>query len=397
MDKKDLSLFYWQEKMTILCNTIRAYTNKITNKIWGVVRMGAMGKKKGDVLISYLTEPFTKAPWQHLSSRHTNYWECYEMARLFSLRGYAVDIINWNDYAFTTKKQYQICVDTQDNLERLSKFLPKECRKVTHIVTASPEFQNAAEKKRLKELKTRRGAILAPRRQVPLSNNIAHADFLEGFGNKTVRATYSNTNKPIFPIPISAVQLFDFPEHKDFNAARNHFLWFGGGGAILKGLDLVLEAFANNPTLHLHICGPTEAEKDFVDAYKKELYETPNIHFYGRVDVGGKVFKKLADTCAALVYPAFSEGTSGAVVQTMHAGIIPIITPETGIAEKAGAIVINNPTVDSISEIVKSFSILPQEELRNTARNIWTYAHTHYTRKAFSEAYAHFIDDILHL
>lgn len=380
-----------------LLNTLQAYRNKFTNKLWGVVHVGAVGKKKGDILISYITEPFTKAPWQHLSSRHTNYWECYEMARLFSSRGYAVDIINWDNRAFTPKKQYQVCVDTQDNLERLSKLLPKECKKVMHIVTASPEFQNTAEKKRLEELKNRREIALAPRRQVSPSNNAAYADFLEGFGNKTVQATYVTANKPIFPIPISVVQLFDFPEHKDFDAARKHFLWFGGGGAILKGLDLVLEVFAKNPALHLHVCGPVEAEKDFVDAYKKELYETSNIHLHGRVDVEGEVFKKLTDTCAALVYPAFSEGTSGAVVQTMHAGIIPIITPETGIAEEVGEIIINNPTVDSISEIVRSFSILPPEELRNTARKTWTYTHEHYTREAFSEAYARFIDDILHL
>ena len=84
------------------------------------------------------------------------------------------------------------------------------------------------------------------------------------------------------------------------------------------------------------------------------------------------------------MYPAFSEGTSGAVVQTMHAGIIPIITPETGISEEAGAIIINDPTVDSISEIVRSFSVLPPEELQHTARNTWTYARAHYTREAFS-------------
>lgn len=383
--------------MSIFSKIILTYSNKLTNKFCGVVHVPAIGKKNGDVLISYITEPFTKTPWEPLSNLHTNYWECHETARLFSERGYAVDIINWDNHVFVPKKQYKVCVDTQNNLEYLSRFLPKGCKKVFHIVSASPEFQNTAEKKRFEELKSRRGVFLAPRRQVPPSNNTAYADFLEGFGNKTVQATYATANKPIFPIPISAVQLFDFPELKDFNTARKHFLWFGGGGAILKGLDLVLEAFIKNPSLHLHICGPIAAEEDFVEVYKKELYETPNIHLYGRIDVTGDIFKKLTDTCGILIYPAFSEGTSGAVVQTMHAGIIPIITPETGIAEEAGAIIIDNPTVESISEAVRSFSVLPPEELQNTARKVWTYAHAHYTREAFSEAYARFIDDILHL
>lgn len=386
-----------QEKMNIPLNTTRAYSNKLTNKLWGVVYMSAVGKKKGDVLISYITEPFTKAPWQHLSNLHTNYWECYEIARLFSVRGYAVDIINWNDSKFIPKKEYGVCLDIQNNLERLSHFLPKDCKKVMHIVSASADFQNAAEKNRLGELKKRRGITLTLRRQVPVSKNLAYADFLEGFGNKTIQATYTHTNKYIFPIPISAVQLFDFPEDKNFHIARKHFLWFGGGGAILKGLDLVLEAFAKNPSLNLHVCGPVAVEKDFTKAYKKELYETSNIHFYGRIDVTTDAFKKLADTCGALIYPAFSEGTSGAVVQTMHAGVVPIITPETGIHEELGGIIIRNPTIDSISEAANEFSSLPAEKIRAMAHDIWSYARTHYTREAFSEAYAYFIDDILHL
>jgi glycosyltransferase involved in cell wall biosynthesis len=267
-----------------------------------------------------------------------------------------------------------------------------------HIVTASPEFQNTAERNRLKELEKRRGATLITRRQIPVSKNLIYADFLEGFGNKTIRATYANAGKSIFPIPISAVKLFDFPEDKDFDTARTHFLWFGGGGAVLKGLDLVLEAFVKNPSLYLHICGPVAAEKDFVETYKKELYETPNIHLYGRIDATTDLFKKIIDTCGALIYPAFSEGTSGAVVQTMHAGIVPIITPETGIDEETGGmIIIKNPTVDSVSEAINVFSTIQPKKIKDMAHEVWSYARAHYTRESFSTAYTHFINDILHL
>ena len=376
---------------------LRPYSNKLSNKLWGVVHMPAKGKKRGDVLISYITDPFTKAPWQGLSNRHTNYWECYEMARLFAERGYDVDIINWDDRTFIPKKSYRVCVDNQNNLEHLAKFLPESCKKVMHITTSEQGFQNSAELKRLEALKERRGVALQPHRQLPPTKDPEIADYLEGFGNRTVHATYARFNKPVFPVPISAVKLFDFPEHKDFETARKNFLWFGGGGAVLKGLDLVLEAFSKNSDLTLHVCGPVAAEKDFAFAYRKELYETPNIHYHGRVDVASDLFAELADTCGALIYPAFSEGTSGAVVQAMHAGVVPILTRETGISEDAACIVMENPTIDLVGDATRSFATLPAETIRDKARAVCSYARGHYTRELFSSDYAAFIDTVLKL
>ncbi|MDE2173232.1 MAG: glycosyltransferase family 4 protein [Patescibacteria group bacterium] len=381
----------------ILSGIFWAYKNKISNKLWGVVHMPAKGKKKGDVLLSYITEPFTKAPWEEFSNRHTNYWECYEMACIFAERGYAVDVISWNNRTFVPKKNYRVCVDNQNNLERLARFLPKDCKKVMHITTSEQGFQNSAELKRLEALKEQRGVVLQPHRQLPPTKNPEIADYLEGFGNRTVHATYARFNKPIFPIPISAVKLFNFPEHKDFKVARKNFLWFGGGGAVLKGLDLVLEAFSKNPDLTLHVCGPVAAEKDFAQAYTKELYETPNIHYHGRVDVDSDLFAELADTCGALMYPAFSEGTSGAVVQAMHAGVVPILTREAGISEDAECILMENPTVDSVDEAARSFAALPPEIIRDKARAIRSYVREHYTRELFSNAYAAFIDMALNI
>ncbi len=374
---------------------LQSYINKISNKFRGVVHLRASGKKKGDVLISYITEPFTIKPGNNFPNLHTNYWECYEIARLFSIRGYSVDIINWDNYNFIPRKNYRVCIDTQNNLEHLVKFLPKDCGKVLHIVTSHGDFQNNAEIKRLEELKIRRGIILAPHRQMFPTRNLEYADFLEGFGNNFVHSTYSNSNKPIFPIPISVVKTFDFPEKKDFDLARRNFLWFGGGGVVLKGLDLVLEAFVANPHLELHVCGPVVAEKDFFLAFRKELCETKNIHIHGRIDVAGKLFREIIDKCGALIYPAFSEGTSGAVVQVMHTGIIPITTPQSGIYEDAGVIIIENPTVESVSQSINSFSNLPPERIRDMAHSIWTYSRSKYTREEFSKKYSEFIDSIL--
>ncbi|HEU5114606.1 MAG TPA: glycosyltransferase, partial [Candidatus Paceibacterota bacterium] len=190
-------------------------------------------------------------------------------------------------------------------------------------------------------------------------------------------------------------------QNKDFAAAKKTFLWFGGGGAVHKGLDLVLEAFATLPNLTLHIVGPVAAEEDFVKAYEKEL-ALPNVHLHGRpkidangfMTIDGAPFSDIADACGALVYLSASEGTSGAVVQAMHAGLYPIITPESGIDSSAPSIAIAHPSVESVAAAVRAFSSLPSENIREKAKAAWTFARETYTKEQFTKTYSDFLDSI---
>lgn len=372
-----------------------AYKNKITNRLWGKVYMPANGKKKGSVLISYLTEPFTLAPWEKFSNFHSMYWECYEIARLFSEKGYECDIIEVSNKKFIPKKKYNVCIGTDDNLERLAKYLPKDCKKVFHILICHWETYNRAEQQRLDQLEQRRGVRLSPRRQVSPSKGAEIADFLEGFGNKNVFGTFRQFNKPIFFIPATPPTTFDFPEGKSFEKSKRHFLWIGGGGAVLKGLDLTLEAFTSMPELQLHVCGPVFAEKDFVAEYKKEMEETSNIHVYGRIDVSGKQFSEIINKCGAVIYPTGGEGSSTAIIQAMHAGLVPILTHETGIQEDSGYIPLTNPTPESVAKAAKDFSNIPTKEIEGISKRTWNYARERYTRKTFSDSYKRFIEEKL--
>lgn len=382
----------------------QAYKNKITNKFFGIARLPARGEKKGEVLLSYLVAPFTLAPNEHFTDPHTNYWECLEIARLFSMRGYGVDIINANNTTFVPKKDYKFCIDVSQNLERLQDKLPTSCKKIMHVTASYCKFQNEAEQKRLKDLFDRRGVTLKPQRVEVVTKNPAYADFLEGFGNSSVHNTYAEFGKDIFPIPISVAKMFDFPEKKDFESARRNFLFFGGGGAVLKGLDLLVEAFADMPEFHLNIVGPAAYEKDFEEAYAKELslpnitrYPRPKIYYkdkeIGDLMVGDKKFTDITNTCATIIYPSASEGTSGAVIQAMHAGVIPVITPQTGLREEApGILMETNPTIESIKDVVRSIASLSEEEIKTLSRRSWEYVREHHTKETFTAAYNDFID-----
>ena len=107
---------------------------------------------RGNVLLSYILEPFVLKAGQSLPNTHTNYWESLQMARTFLDLGYAVDVISYQNDLFMPKKEYSFLIDTHSggcNLERLSPVLKQDCKKVIHLDTAHILFHNAAECARL--------------------------------------------------------------------------------------------------------------------------------------------------------------------------------------------------------------------------------------------------------
>ena len=383
----------------------RAYRNKVSNKLTGVVHIPYQGSaRKGAVLLSYMTSPFTQGLGEYPTDPHTNYWECAEIARLFAIRGYDVDVIDAKNMHFVPRKNYAACVDINTNLERLSPLLGAVCKKVLHITFSYGVFQTAAEKRRLEALFIRRDIRLSSMRPEPVTQSPAYADHLEGFGNTAVHRTYAQFNKPIFPIPISVAKEYPFQEQKDWDASKKHFLWFGGGGALLKGLDLMVEAFAALPEYVLHIVGPAAFESEFETAFAQELslpniirYPRPHLTIDGELLIGSKPFMTLMNQCSSIIYPSASEGTSGAVIQAMHASVIPIMTRETGIADDAPVTLLPAATIKNIQGMAHEIVQSSPEELAARARSSWNYVHTHHTRRTFTVAYTEFIETILKL
>mgnify|MGYP001581106124 CR=1 FL=1 len=370
------------------------YLRKIERKIRGLISLRPKSKTKGVILLSYVTHPFAITKEELLKSPHTNPWECLEIAGILLERGYAVDVIDWTNKLFTPKKKYKAIIDVMENLGRLAPYLQKECVKIFYITGAYWAYQNKAEQERLEELKKRRGISLKPERQVKSSNNIEYADYVSSLGNNFAKETYAFAKKPITSIPLLTTALFQTPENKNFKKIAKNFVWIGGGGAVHKGLDLVLEYFAIMPDYHLTVCGPVGVEKDFYDFYKKELLETPNIEFVGRVDVRGEKFKKIIDNSVGLIYPSCSEGQAGSVTVAVHAGLIPIATYQSGVDVESFGIKLEKVSTEEIKRAVELISSLSEKELRSRAIAAWKFANENFTRETFRKSYETFIDGI---
>lgn len=358
-----------------------------------IVRLSAGKHPKGDVLVSYITFPFTVTPDHPFFYSHTNLWECRKIANTWLNHGYNVDVIDWDNAWFRPEKEYCVIIDIHANMERIVPYLNKNCKKILHITGAHWQFQNAAEMKRLSDLEKRRGIRLPPERQVTPSRGIEFADCATIMGNDFTSGTFSFANKPLYPIPLSTTVQFPFIR-KDFEKIRRNFLWLGSTGMVHKGLDLVLEAFQKMPEYTLSICGPVSKEPDFEKAYYRELYQTHNIRTLGFTDVRSDEFHEVIKNTLALVYPSCSEGGGGSVITGLHAGLIPIISYESSVDVEDFGIILDDCSVDGIISSVRTCSQKTEEELWQMSEKAWHYARANHTREKFAERYEAFVQEI---
>ncbi|BAZ26790.1 group 1 glycosyl transferase [Kalymmatonema gypsitolerans NIES-4073] len=365
-------------------------------KCFRVVSLKPEQPSQGNVLLSYRIEPFFLKPNEPIPNDHTWHWECRQIAQTFLDLGYCVDVIQFHNHKFVPKKDYAFFIDIRHRLEALSPLLNKDCVKIFHSDTAHILFHNAAESNRLLALQQRRGITLSPRRFEPPNLGIEYADCATVLGNEFTINTFSYAKKPIYRVPISTTGVYPWPEEKDFEACRKNFLWFGSGGLVHKGLDLVLDAFAQMPEYHLTICGPVNKEEDFEKAFYNELYYTPNIHTFGWIDITSSKFIEIANNCVGIIYPSCSEGGGGCVITCMHTGLIPIVSYEASVdVHDDFGVILKESSVEEIKNSLRMIASLSPLELKIMARKAWEFVRANHTREKFTESYRNTIEKIL--
>ncbi len=349
----------------------------------------------GHVLLAYIHDGFFLKPGDPVPHDHTSYWEAPEMARAFLELGYHVDVIDENNDRFIPTKPYSLFVSNRNNFDRIAPMLNPDCVKILYIDSAHWLFHNSAGYRRLQGLQQRRGIVLRPRRSLQPSFAIEQADYAMVLGNAFTVSTYQYANKPFHRLPVASALLYPWVEDKDFEAHRRNFLWLGSGGFVHKGLDLVLDVFADMPDYQLTVCGPITEERDFTRAYHKELYETPNIRTLGWIDIGSPQFLELARSCVALVYPSCSEGQSTSVVTCLHAGLIPVISYECGLDVADFGTILRECSLHEIKAAIRAISSLSRDDLARRSRQAWEYARATHTREVFAQEYRKIISTIL--
>jgi glycosyltransferase involved in cell wall biosynthesis len=331
----------------------------------GPVRLVPEGPKTGRVLMSYSTRVYHDLrAGKNLDRTHISAWQNFHIARIFLDLGFEIEVFHFEDHDYLPKGSFDVFVDIVANLGRLSDSLGPGVVKILYPMFAHWTVHNLNSYARHRALAERRGVAIPPKRLLAPNDSVERADHIFCKGGRFGRRTYAYSNNTLIPIAqIHPHAINEFID-RDFGTCGRNFIWIGGSSAVHKGLDLVLEAFADLPDLNLTVLGRVAEEKQFAEVYRKELFELPNIKLAGWVDTLSDDFRTLVSNAAAIVAPSATELSCGSVIAGMMNGLIPVTT-ETADIEVAGiGIPIETGTVRSVSDAVAEVAAMSPVALR---------------------------------
>ncbi len=352
---------------------------------------------RGRVLFSYLPFALLVKDEDPIFNSHSNVWESREIARVFTRLGYVVDAISYGNHSFLPVQDYDIVFDIDINLQRLMPFLKKDCIKILHMTGSYSRFQNQAEMKRVQDLERRKNVFYTPKRLDSflelVDRSLNFSDKISLLGNDFVLNTFpKNIKDKMVKVPVSASKLNFVKESRTYVSNEREFLWYFGGGAVHKGLDLVLDVFLKNKDLKLNIVGNVKSEKDFWQVFEKELTDTPNIFYHGHLHPSSIEFETIIKKVFCFIAPSCSEGISPSVATCLQLGLFPIISRNTGVdLPRENGIYLENCSIDEIEKVVSDAYAMPRKDIEDQISECQKYALQKFSRDNFSKEMTSFI------
>lgn len=335
-------------------------------------------------LLSYIVHPYFIPRSDPRFLRHINIWHAHEIVRVLNRMGYIVDVIDYRDTEYNPSQPYDLFICHGGvNFKILAKKLPISTKKIYFSTGAYWKFHNEQERARLADLRQRRGVALPPDRLIGNSEEgaLRLADGAFGIGNEFTRRTYAGVASVIM---LNGTSLYDDRLEwcpKDYEAGRQHYLYFAGGGNVHKGLDLLLEAFTG---LEQHLWIGSPIDHKFATIYAKELNHIMNIHTIGWVQPRSRQFYQLMRTCDFCILPSCSEGQSQSVVESMNQGLIPVVSRSAGVDVGDFGEWIDPCTIERIREIVQELANWPVDRCRTMSLKARDAVRGDYSEESFS-------------
>ena len=332
---------------------------------------------------------------------HQNRWRAVQIARLLGEFGFIVDVADLGDvrdHRFKPSRRYEVIVSVRSEDQCFESRMTRDALRVFLATTIAHTAHNRNVLRRHQMLWERRGRSIEHRRryweQLPF---VESADAIIAVGNSSMLETWGE---------ISPAKLYSFNNHgyddtrfvfetRNFVNARKHFFFFASGSQIQKGLDLLLEIFPRHPELHLYVCSGFAGEPDFCECYKKELFETPNVHPVGWIEVNGPRFYELAEKCAFIISPTCSEGQPGCVVQCMWAGLIPVVTREANLDVEDFGVMLADDSLDEIERVILELAGMPEDWYRERSRAARKAAEERYSEVEFFRRWREIFREVL--
>lgn len=338
-------------------------------------------------LFVYITYPFIK----NFNNSHQNQWQAVEMARVIGTFGYDVDVLNYQCPFMrdSIKYKYDLIIDIIPRKNFWANQMNEGCINVSYMTGMSVNYAYTAEHQRLSELKQRRGVKLSPRRTQDLDianeKNIEEYDFVWYIGNSYNVHSFDQFKMPPICFIRNNGYVFDWADTVTTRNKHN-FLFFASSGQVHKGLDLLLEIFAQEKyKYNLYICSPFMREEDFCKEYEQELFHRPNIFPIGWVNIESQQFRDVTSSCAYVLMPSCSEGCAGSILTVMSAGVIPIVSRICGLDDD-DVIGLPDCTISTIERYINEYATKPDEWVHERSQKCLDTIRTKYSPENFSQS-----------
>ncbi len=328
------------------------------------------GAKKR-ALVSYVaTLPFYH--WRYFMRAHNASLKAYLLCRTLNSLGYSVDLHPYDDLDVPTDRTYDFFMGHTRTFLEIKKKIRLQGKAALLVTGSAPEFGNAAQHARAKDLYQRRG-ILLPVHSCNIVESArelhAAADHVLMLGNDFVRSTwYPEFQHKYRLINSASAQMVNLGPERS-----GGFLFLSSTGQVHRGLDVLLEVFAERGE-HLHICSAVLKEPDFVNAYRRELFECDNIHTHGFVNTSSASFRRILSQCRFVILPSCSEGQSSSVINAMFNGLLPIVTRNAGLpdVDRCGYW-LDEISTGAVKHLLEEVASMPLEEYRRKREALASY------------------------
>ena len=352
-------------------------------------------------LLSYVKCVFTN-PENRNDTTHTNRYTTFLIAEALSDLGYNVDVIDCGEELIGDFLKYDLVIGLGKTLDYVLKNRSSSQKtKVIWFGTGcNPLFSNVATLKRLNDFYKRHNLLLfSSTRYIKEDWPLQHefSDWIILHGSTFAKSTYETEKISTINAPVFICHSFD-RTFEEWNVAKKNYLWFGVGGLVHKGLDLLLDSFKDLKNVNLHICGNIEVEQEFFKFSEQIISSNKNIIYHGFVDVRSKKFEEVLRSCAFIIFPSASEGNSPSVITCMaNGGLIPIVPASADVDLNGYGIRIEELSVNGIIESVAQSQMIEIEELKNQRAKIITRARMYNTFDYFKQNFKLKLNEVVNI
>ena len=357
-----------------------------SQEIYRNIGVGVDFSSQHKVLLCYVTNTFHIQKWEN--QKGTRNVECAAFIEALVKNNCRIDVCAYN-YDGAINDDYDYVIGFGSAYRKAIELNP-QAKSVLYLTEKPPYYSLQKESERIAYLYERHRIKAKINRSGLFFNDedIVNADYIIMMGREGDENLLPDKN--VYLLSPTGLKCDNYTlEKKNFDEAKKHFLWMGSRGAVLKGLDILYDAFSLAPNLVLHVAG-----LDSVDRRILSKIKPTNVIDHGYLQIGTTYANKVFDECAFFLFPSCSEAVSTSTLTAMNFGLIPLITSEMSV-EICDMQYLKSFHVDDVVKVMTERSASDSVSLRKEAESIREFAKERYSLEKYSKTIFDIVQSIL--